>query len=120
VPAGIGGGANILVGGTGRAVALQPLERFPIQWNRKAALRSCIVAFSRREPVSVSLEYALEHFPLKSIRFEQQEYAPALESGAISCRPGDSTRWTSALAVHGQVGVNVAAGITSVISTAVP
>jgi hypothetical protein len=40
----------------------------------------------------------LEHIPLESIRFERQEYAPAFESGAISGRPGDSTRWTSALA----------------------
>jgi hypothetical protein len=39
----------------------------------------------------------LEHIPLKSIRFERQEYAPAFESVAISCRPGDSTRSTSAL-----------------------
>jgi hypothetical protein len=41
-------------------------------------------------------ERTLEHIPLKSIRFERQEYAPAFESGAISCRPGESTRWTSA------------------------
>jgi hypothetical protein len=39
----------------------------------------------------------LEHIPLKSSGFERQEYAPAFEAGAISCRPGDSTRWTSAL-----------------------
>jgi hypothetical protein len=38
---------------------LATLERFPIQWNRKVALCSCIIAFSRREPVSVSLENAL-------------------------------------------------------------
>jgi NADH-quinone oxidoreductase subunit M len=41
---------------------------------------------------------ALEHIPLESTRFERQEYAPAFESGAISGRPGDSTRSESALA----------------------
>jgi hypothetical protein len=44
-----------------------------------------------------------EHIPLESIRFERQEYAPAFESGAISCRPGDSTRWTSALGMKARV-----------------
>jgi len=35
------------------------LERFPIRWNRKAAPDLCLVAFSRREVVSTSLENAL-------------------------------------------------------------
>jgi hypothetical protein len=36
-----------------------PLERFQFPWNLKAALSLCIVAFSRREVVSTSLENAL-------------------------------------------------------------
>jgi hypothetical protein len=45
----------------------------------------------------------LEHIPLESTRFERREHAPAFESGAISCRPGESTRWTCALAYGGRV-----------------
>jgi hypothetical protein len=35
------------------------LERFPIRWNRKAALHSRFIAFSRRKPRSGRLENAL-------------------------------------------------------------
>ncbi|QOZ25443.1 hypothetical protein XH93_18920 [Bradyrhizobium sp. CCBAU 51753] len=40
------------------------LELFPFRWNRNGALDSCFDAFSSREPVSTSLENALEHFPI--------------------------------------------------------
>jgi hypothetical protein len=36
------------------------LERFPIPWNRKTSLDLCFIAFSSREPVSTSLEHAVE------------------------------------------------------------
>src|ERR1700723_3862293 len=36
------------------------LEPFPFRWNRNGALDSCFDAFSSREPVSTSLENALE------------------------------------------------------------
>jgi len=39
------------------------LERFQFPWNLKAALSLCIVAFSRREVVSASLENALDSAP---------------------------------------------------------
>jgi putative copper resistance protein D len=53
-------------------------------------------------------ETALEHIPLESIRFERQEYAPAFDSGAIPGRPGESTRWTSALETISLVAAAIA------------
>jgi hypothetical protein len=42
------------------ALIIELLERFPIQWNRNVTLHWCFVAVSWREPVSTSLEIALE------------------------------------------------------------
>ncbi|WP_275196402.1 hypothetical protein [Bradyrhizobium sp. CSA207] len=39
---------------------IEALEPFPFRWNRNGALDYCLDAFSLREPVSTSLENALE------------------------------------------------------------
>jgi hypothetical protein len=42
------------------ATGAQQLEHFPIPWHRKTSLDLCFIDFSSREPVSTSLENALE------------------------------------------------------------
>jgi hypothetical protein len=51
------------------AASKPDVERFQFPWNLKAALFLCIVAFSRREVVSTSLENALVSSPRAATGF---------------------------------------------------
>jgi arsenate reductase-like glutaredoxin family protein len=64
------------------ATGAQQLEHFPIPWHRKTSLDLCFIDFSSREPVSTSLENALERFPItwnhviekESLKFKELEH----------------------------------------------
>jgi hypothetical protein len=89
------------------SVGIDPLERFPIRWNRKETLRLCFIAFSRREAVSASLENAggddirkspkaSPHAPRRGFLFPSGE--PARRQGrasARSLRPWSIERYSS-------------------------
>jgi hypothetical protein len=55
------------------------LEPFPLRWNPNAALGFCFDAFSRREPVTASLENAHGSFTTRSSGRLQ-----SLADGAVS------------------------------------
>jgi hypothetical protein len=63
-----------------------PLEPFPLRLNRSGAPTLCFVAFSRREPVSTSLENALESPFLRAEPSAEEEAAPLAQDGSPSRR----------------------------------